>query len=94
MVDCNRGPFLGSPKKTKGDFLALRHLSMAFRVFSTVLVYATALDSAYAFAPAHRVRIPHGNTRMDSNIRMVATAMPIQVLPLVTDNNYDEGEQT
>ena len=65
---------------------------MAFRVFSTVLVYATALDSAYAFAPAHRVRIPHGSTRMDSNIRMVATTMPIQVLPLVTDNNYDEGE--
>ena len=60
---------------------------MAFRVFSTVLVWATALDSAYAFAPAHGLRVPHGN------IRMVATAVPIQALPLVTDKNYDEGER-
>ena len=84
MQSCNHRK--GRHQKTKGD-LALRHLAMAFRVFSTVLVYATALDSIHAFAPAHKVRVSHGV------IRMVANAVPIQALPLVTDKNYDEGEQ-
>jgi hypothetical protein len=56
--------------------------SMAFRVFSSVLLLVA---STHAFAPG--LRAPR------SRVQMVATAVPLQGLPMVTDSNYNEGER-